>query len=108
MQYIFSLLLTTIYLPSLQDEGVKKTAQLMYQTALMESGFLLSDPKHFASNIYDSVKSSLNISPDAAVEEEDEAEEAEAEAEAEAESKEASTSKGDDAAADADTLKDEL
>lgn len=106
MQYISSLLLTTIYLPSLQDEGVKKTAQLMYQTALMESGFLLSDPKHFASNIYDSVKSSLNISPDAAVEEEDEAEEAEAEAEAE--SKEASTSKGDDAAADADTLKDEL
>ncbi|XP_034675729.1 endoplasmin homolog [Vitis riparia] len=89
-----------------EDEGVKKTAQLMYQTALMESGFLLSDPKHFASNIYDSVKSSLNISPDAAVEEEDEAEEAEAEAEAE--SKEASTSKGDDAAADADTLKDEL
>ncbi|KAJ9675013.1 hypothetical protein PVL29_024114 [Vitis rotundifolia] len=89
-----------------EDESVKKTAQLMYQTALMESGFLLSEPKHFASNIYDSVKTSLNISPDAAVEEEDEAEEAEAEAEAE--SKEASTSKGDDAAADADTLKDEL
>lgn len=51
----------------------------MYQTALMESGFLQNDPKDFASRIYDSVKSSLNISPDATVEEEDDVEEAEAE-----------------------------
>lgn len=46
----------------------------------MESGFLLNDPKDFASHIYDSVKSSLNISPDATIEEEDDVEEAEAEA----------------------------
>lgn len=65
---------------NLQDESVKETAQLMYQTALMESGFMLTDPKDFASRIYDSVKSSLHISPDAAVEEEeDEVEEPEAE-----------------------------
>ncbi|MQM09495.1 hypothetical protein Taro_042370 [Colocasia esculenta] len=62
-----------------KDEGAKQAAQLMYQTALMESGFMLSDPQDFASRIYTSVKSSLNISPDAAVEEEDDAEEAEAE-----------------------------
>lgn len=63
-----------------EDESVKETAQLMYQTALMESGFMLTDPKDFASRIYDSVKSSLHISPDAAVEEEeDEVEEPEAE-----------------------------
>lgn len=51
----------------------------MYQTALMESGFMLSDPKDFASRIYDSVKTSLSISPDATVEEEDEVEEVEVE-----------------------------
>lgn len=87
---------------------MKKTAQLMYQTALMESGFMLSDPKDFASNIYESVKSSLSISPDATVEEEDDAEEAEAEAEGE-ESKEGSTSRAEAAAAGyEDSLKDEL
>ncbi|KAK1416441.1 hypothetical protein QVD17_32232 [Tagetes erecta] len=58
-----------------EDASVKTTAQLMYQTALMESGFMLPDPKDFASRIYDSVKSSLSISPDATVEEEDEVEE---------------------------------
>ncbi|CAA0841165.1 Endoplasmin homolog [Striga hermonthica] len=62
-----------------EDESVKQTAQLMYQTALMESGFVLSDPKDFASRIYSSVKNSLNISPDASVEEEDDVEEVEAE-----------------------------
>ncbi|XP_041021405.1 endoplasmin homolog [Juglans microcarpa x Juglans regia] len=62
-----------------EDESVKQTAYLIYQTALMESGFTLSDPKDFASRIYSSVKSSLNISPDAAVEEEDDAEEVETE-----------------------------
>lgn len=91
-----------------EDDNVKQTARLMYQTALFESGFLLDDPKDFASRVYDSVKSGLNISPDAAVEEEDDVEEevqtetkddssAEAEAEAEAQ-----------AEAEADGLKDEL
>ncbi|KAK4434630.1 Endoplasmin [Sesamum alatum] len=62
-----------------EDENVKQTAQLMYQTALLESGFILNDPKEFASRIYSSVKNSLRISPDATVEEEDDVEEAEAE-----------------------------
>jgi heat shock protein beta len=85
-----------------EDASVKKTAQLMYQTALMESGFVLSDPKDFASQIYDSVKSSLNINPEATVEEEEEVEETEADSE----KKEAeSTTPEDDAA---DGVKDEL
>ncbi|KAM7517278.1 hypothetical protein LguiA_006861 [Lonicera macranthoides] len=83
-----------------EDENVKQTAQLMYQTALMESGFTLTDPKDFASRIYNSVKTSLDISPDAAIEEEEEAEEPESE------SKEgADTTKAD---ADAEAAKDEL
>lgn len=64
-----------------QDSIVKQTAQLIYQTALMESGFIQNDPKDFAARIYDSVKSSLSISPDAAVEEEDYSEEVEIESE---------------------------
>lgn len=64
---------------NLQDESVKQTARLMYQTALFESGFMLDDPKDFASRVYNSVKSSLNISPDATVDEENEAEEVETE-----------------------------
>ncbi|XP_073118950.1 endoplasmin homolog isoform X1 [Henckelia pumila] len=62
-----------------EDESVKQTAQLVYQTALMESGFILNDPKDFASRIYSSVKNSLKISPDAVVEEEDDVEETETE-----------------------------
>ncbi|KAL6212788.1 hypothetical protein ACLB2K_018005 [Fragaria x ananassa] len=85
-----------------EDESVKHTAQLIYQTALMESGFVLPDPKDFASRIYSSVKSSLNINPDATVEEEDDTEEpAEAETPANEGTPEAE-------AADADSLKDEL
>ncbi|KAI4366312.1 hypothetical protein MLD38_022201 [Melastoma candidum] len=71
-----------------EDASVKQTAQLMYQTALMESGFMLTDPKDFASRIYDSVKSSLDISPDAAVEEEEEVEETEPEVETKESAKE--------------------
>ena len=68
---------------------MKETAQLMYQTALIESGFVLNDPKDFAGRIYNSVKSSLKISPDAVAEEEVEAEETET-------SEEATEAKSDD------------
>ncbi|XP_042508568.1 endoplasmin homolog [Macadamia integrifolia] len=87
-----------------EDENVKQTARLMYQTALMESGFVLSDPKDFASSIYSSVKNSLNISPDAAVEEDDDVEEAEAD---EVKGDEAKTT-GDDSDTEESLTKDEL
>ncbi|CAL5205799.1 unnamed protein product [Lathyrus oleraceus] len=87
-----------------EDESVKQTAQLIYQTALLESGFLLKDPKEFASRIYDSVKTSLDISRDATVEEEDETE-----VEVESETKEESTPvpEANEVSHDAD-VKDEL
>ncbi|KAK6115203.1 hypothetical protein DH2020_007472 [Rehmannia glutinosa] len=84
-----------------EDDSVKQTAQLMYQTALMESGFILNDPKDFASRIYSSVKNSLNISPDVTVEEEDDVEEVETK------ETESSSSKADNEAPEED-LKDEL
>ena len=70
----------------------------MYQTALMESGFVLSDPKDFASRIYGSVKNSLKISPDAMPEEEEEVEETKAE----------SSVQDDSAKEDDKDVKDEL
>ncbi|KAI8013614.1 hypothetical protein LOK49_LG05G03785 [Camellia lanceoleosa] len=92
-----------------EDASVKHTAQLMYQTALMESGFVNNDPKDFASRIYDSVKASLNISPDTAVEEEDDVEEPEAESETREEAAADSDSKADEADDDSDSgFKDEL
>ena len=66
---------TDVFTMMQQSEGLKQTARLVYQTALMESGFNLPDPKEFASSIYKSVQKSLDLSPDATVEEEDEAEE---------------------------------
>lgn len=87
-----------------QDESVKQTAQLIYQTALMESGFMLQDPKDFASRIYSSVKSSLNISPDANVEEEVDVEETESKTE----TKETADTSKNDADTDTSDVKDEL
>ncbi|XP_073223265.1 endoplasmin homolog isoform X1 [Cicer arietinum] len=86
-----------------EDEGVKNTAQLMYQTALFESGFLLNDPKDFASRIYDSVKTSLDISPEATVEEEDDTE-----VEVESETKEETSTSNPEADEVNDDVKDEL
>jgi heat shock protein beta len=91
-----------------EDVTVKQTAQLIYQTALMESGFVLNDPKDFASRIYESVKSSLDISPDVAVEEEDYSEEV---VEVESEKKEATSSSNAEAEGDIEEpsdFKDEL
>ncbi|KAJ3672403.1 hypothetical protein LUZ60_007124 [Juncus effusus] len=59
-----------------EDETLKQTARLIYQTALMESGFINNDPKEFAQSIYKSVQKSLDISDDVTIEEEDETEEA--------------------------------
>lgn len=84
---------------------MKETAKLMYQTALMESGFVLNEPKDFANRIYGSVKNSLNISPDAAVEEED-VEETETETSSK-ETESESSAKEEEAVYDED-LKDEL
>ena len=66
---------TDVFTMMQQSEGLKQMARLVYQTALMESGFNLPDPKEFASSIYKSVQKSLDLSPDVTVEEEDEAEE---------------------------------
>ena len=59
----------------LQDATAQQTAKLIYQTALLESGFLLEDPKYFASQVYSVMRTSLNVSPNATIDEEEEIEE---------------------------------
>jgi heat shock protein beta len=56
---------------SLQDESVKEAAKLIFETALLESGFVLEDPKDFATRIYSVIKSNLNVGPDAEVDDDD-------------------------------------
>lgn len=58
-----------------QDDSAKQAAKLVFETALLESGFVLEDPKDFATRIYSVIKSNLNVSPDAVVEEDEEVEE---------------------------------
>ncbi|KAL3696526.1 hypothetical protein R1sor_010602 [Riccia sorocarpa] len=53
-----------------EDEAAKQSAKLVYETALLESGFMLDDPKEFASRLYSVIKENLNVSPDAEVEHE--------------------------------------
>jgi len=54
-----------------QDEVAVRAATLLYETALLESGFGLENPKIFASRIHSVIKLNLNVDPDAQVEEEE-------------------------------------
>lgn len=48
-----------------------RAATLLYETALLESGFALESPKIFASRIHSVIKLNLDVDPDAQVEEEE-------------------------------------
>lgn len=48
-----------------------RAATLLYETALLESGFALENPKIFASRIHSVIKLNLDVDPDAQVEEEE-------------------------------------
>lgn len=77
----------------------------------MESGFTPPDPNDFASRIYNSVKASLRVNPDAVVEEEEDAEEVETETdtkEAAATPKAEDDASKDDADTEPSAVKDEL
>lgn len=60
-----------------QDDSAKDMARILYDTALLESGFALEDPTKYAERIYDTVRTNLGIDPNAEVEEEEEVPEAE-------------------------------
>eukprot|EP00245_Coleochaete_scutata_P004390 TRINITY_DN1689_c0_g1_i1.p1 TRINITY_DN1689_c0_g1~~TRINITY_DN1689_c0_g1_i1.p1 ORF type:complete len:830 (-),score=288.69 TRINITY_DN1689_c0_g1_i1:525-3014(-) len=53
-----------------ESELAKSTAQLVYEIALLESGFNFDDPASFAKRAYTAVKTSLGVDQDAVVDEE--------------------------------------
>merc|ERR1712048_753662 len=70
---------------SSEDATAKTTAETLFQTALIESGFEIADPSDLATRIYKLMSKSLGVDPEAPVsdielpedEEEEEAEEEE-------------------------------
>jgi heat shock protein beta len=51
-----------------EDYSAKQAAKLVYETALLDSGFMLEDPKDFATRLYSVIKTNLEASSDAALE----------------------------------------
>jgi len=92
-----------------EDDTTKALATLMYETALVESGFQSDEPKAFASRMYNLMSDTLGADPNAEVEEEEEiVEDEEPEEAKEDASEEASDAEADEFAAQDDAPKDEL
>merc|ERR1712054_324146 len=82
------------------DENAKNTAETLFQTALIESGFEISDPSDLASRVYKLMSMQLGADPNEPVKdielpEEEEEEEADEEAEEEANDEEKEEEKGE-------------
>merc|ERR1719258_102062 len=75
-----------------EDKAALDTAQVLFQTALIESGYDIADPTALVNRVYRLMSKELGVDPDAPLkevevpEEEEEAEEEEAEEDAEASS----------------------
>lgn len=59
------------------DQAALEVSKLLYQTALLESGFDLDEPRSYASLVHRVLKAQLGLSPDAEVTESDEDEQEE-------------------------------
>eukprot|EP00951_Prasinocladus_malaysianus_P001320 scaffold9070_cov38-Prasinocladus_malaysianus.AAC.1 len=87
-------------------DETKDMARLMYQTALLESGFLIDEPKDYATLVHKFLKTQMGLDPDAEVVKDDTAEEEEEDEEEEDEEEVGEELLGDEA--DEDDIKDEL
>merc|ERR1711970_1608858 len=64
-----------------EDAAALDTAQVLFQTALIESGYEIADPSALVSRVYRLMSKELGVDPDAPIEEVEVPEEEEAEAE---------------------------
>jgi len=93
-----------------ENEAALDTAQVLFQTALIESGYEIADPSALVSRVYRLMSKELGVDPDAPIkevevpEEEEEAEEEEKDDDKEDDA----DKKGDDADEDAADKKEEL
>merc|ERR1711933_596384 len=84
-----------------EDKAAKDTAQVLFQTALIESGYEIADPSALVNRVYRLMSKELGVDPDAPLkevevpEEEEEAEEEEDDKDDEGEGEEEEDKEGD-------------
>merc|ERR1712159_33685 len=89
------------------DKAALHTAQVLFQTALIESGYEIADPSALVNRVYRLMSKELGVDPDAPLKEVEVPEDAEEEEEAEEDDDE-KKDEGDDAAGDEADKKEEL
>merc|ERR1711985_8126 len=89
-----------------EDAAALDTAQVLFQTALIESGYEIADPSSLVSRVYRLMSKELGVDPDAPIKEVEVPEEEEEEAEEEAEEEDKDESEDGEKSADGE--KEEL
>merc|ERR1711896_29301 len=90
------------------DKSSIDTAQVLFQTALIESGYEIADPSALVNRVYRLMSKELGVDPDAPIKDVEVPEEAEEEEEAEEDDEEEKDEGGDDAEGDEADKKEEL
>jgi len=91
---------------SKEDAAALDTAQVLFQTALIESGYEIADPSALVNRVYRLMSKELGVDPDAPLKEVEVPEDAEEEEEAEEDDEEEKDESGDDADDEADKKED--
>merc|ERR1711957_872819 len=90
-----------------EDVVAVDSAQVLFQTALIESGYEIADPSALVSRIYRLMSKELGVDPEAPLKEVEVPEDAEEEEEAEADDEDDKDDAGDDAESDETDKKEE-
>merc|ERR1712037_215438 len=90
-----------------EDKAAKDSAQVLFQTALIESGYEIADPSALVNRVYRLMSKELGVDPDAPLKEVEVPEEEEAEEEDKDEGGDEAEEQ-DDEEKESDTKKDEL
>merc|ERR1712216_301703 len=79
-----------------EDKAALDTAQVLFQTALIESGYEIADPSALVNRVYRLMSKELGVDPDAPLKEVEVPEDAEEEEAEEEEEKDEGEKEGDD------------